>query len=82
MDILTKAALITLSIIPGAMAGEPLHCVSGTDDYGITTTQCDNGTVTITNGKKEQRLFVLLMPASPSPVRRFSYDSHINQRTP
>ncbi|EAO2671238.1 hypothetical protein [Salmonella enterica] len=52
MDILTKAALITLSIIPGAMAGEPPHCVSGTDDYGITTTQCDNGTVTITNGKK------------------------------
>ncbi|EMY1530740.1 hypothetical protein AAEU76_004513 [Salmonella enterica subsp. enterica serovar Wedding] len=39
-------------IIPGAMAGEPPHCVSGTDDYGITTTQCDNGTVTITNGKK------------------------------
>lgn len=52
MDILTKAALITLFIIPGAMAGETPHCVSGTDDYGITTTQCDNGTVTITNGKK------------------------------
>ncbi|EIT6901412.1 hypothetical protein L2Z87_003594 [Salmonella enterica] len=52
MDILTKAALITLFIIPGAMAGETPHCVSGTDDYGITTTQCDNGTVTITNGRK------------------------------
>ncbi len=44
------AALITLFVIPAAMASESPHCVAATDSYNVTTVQCDNGAVTITSG--------------------------------
>ncbi|HDT0667851.1 MULTISPECIES: hypothetical protein [Klebsiella] len=44
------AALITLFVIPTAMASDNPHCVAATDSYNVTTIQCDNGTVTITSG--------------------------------
>ncbi|EPQ5781462.1 hypothetical protein I9216_004700 [Citrobacter koseri] len=40
------AALITLFVIPAAMAGENPHCVTE-KEYPLIITQCDDGTVTI-----------------------------------
>ncbi|HDK6244628.1 TPA: hypothetical protein MXD78_003322 [Klebsiella quasipneumoniae] len=45
-------ALIALFIIPAAMAEDNPHCIAGKNGFGATTTQCDDGTVTITTGKK------------------------------
>ncbi|CZZ77347.1 Uncharacterised protein [Enterobacter hormaechei] len=44
------ATLITMFVIPAAMADENPHCVAVTDGYNVTTVQCDNGTVTVTSG--------------------------------
>ena len=44
------ATLITMFVIPAAMADENPHCVAATDGYNVTTVQCDNGTVTVTSG--------------------------------
>ena len=46
------AALITLLIIPTAMAADNPHCVTAKNGFGATTTQCDDGTVTVTTGQK------------------------------
>lgn len=45
-------ALIALFIISTAMTGDSPHCVTGKDSYGTATTQCDDGSVTITSREK------------------------------
>ncbi|MGP7371336.1 hypothetical protein [Klebsiella pneumoniae] len=45
-------ALMVLFIIPAALAADNPHCVTGKNGFGATTTQCDDGTVTVTTGKK------------------------------
>lgn len=45
-------ALIALFIIPAAMAADNPHCITGKNDFGATTTQCDDGTVTVTTDQK------------------------------
>lgn len=45
-------ALMVLFIIPVAMATDNPHCVTGKNGFGATTTQCDDGTVTVTTGQK------------------------------
>lgn len=45
-------ALMVLFIIPAAMAADNPHCVTGKNGFGATTTQCDDGTVTVTTGQK------------------------------
>lgn len=45
-------ALIALFIIPAAMAEDNPHCITGKNDFGATTTQCDDGTVTVTTDQK------------------------------
>lgn len=44
-------ALITLFVIPAAMAGESPHCVTK-KEYPLIITQCDDGTVTIASVRK------------------------------
>lgn len=48
---ITLTVLASVLIVPVSIAADNPHCVTSTDGYGITTTQCDNGTVTITNGR-------------------------------
>lgn len=45
-------ALILLFIIPAAMAEDSQHCITGKNDFGAATTQCDDGTITVTTSKK------------------------------
>lgn len=45
-------SLIALFIIPAAMAADNPHCITGNNGFGATTTQCDDGTVTVTTGQK------------------------------
>ncbi|HHG1517701.1 TPA: hypothetical protein ACPUNS_003180 [Klebsiella pneumoniae] len=45
-------ALIVLFVIPAAMAADNPHCVTAKNGFGATTTQCDDGTVTVTTGQK------------------------------
>lgn len=45
-------ALIALFIIPAAMAADNPHCITGKNGFGATTTQCDDGTVTVTTDQK------------------------------
>ena len=45
-------ALIVLFIIPAAIAADNPHCITGKNSFGATTTQCDDGTVTVTTGQK------------------------------
>lgn len=45
-------ALIALFIIPAAMAADNPHCITGKNGFGAVTTQCDDGTVTVTTGQK------------------------------
>lgn len=44
-------ALITLFVIPSAMAADTPHCVS-MGEYPLIITQCDDGTVTVANASK------------------------------
>lgn len=44
------STLITLFVIPAAIAGDSPHCVAATDSYNVTTVQCNDGSVTITSG--------------------------------
>ncbi|MFS8283297.1 hypothetical protein [Escherichia coli] len=52
----TLVAIIALFVIPAVMAGENKHCVSSTDGYGVTTSQCDNGSVVITSGVQKKAI--------------------------
>ncbi|EMR2388859.1 TPA: hypothetical protein ACNGY6_002762 [Klebsiella variicola subsp. variicola] len=45
-------ALMVLFIIPAAMAENNQHCVTVKSSLGTTTTQCDDGTVTVTTEQK------------------------------
>lgn len=45
-------AIILIFIIPAAMAADNPHCITGKNSFGVATTQCDDGTVTITTDKK------------------------------
>ncbi|HAT3749122.1 TPA: hypothetical protein I8622_002097 [Klebsiella oxytoca] len=45
-------ALIVLFVIPAAVAADNPHCVTAKNGFGATTTQCDDGTVTVTTGQK------------------------------
>ncbi|HHD7489637.1 TPA: hypothetical protein ACOVI5_004334 [Klebsiella oxytoca] len=45
-------ALMALFIIPAAVAADNPHCVTAKNGFGATTTQCDDGTVTVTTGLK------------------------------
>lgn len=45
------AAIITLFVIPTAMAADTPHCVVK-ESWPIIITQCDDGTVTVTNVSK------------------------------
>ncbi|EJO2709124.1 hypothetical protein NRE95_004781 [Salmonella enterica] len=44
-------ALITLFVIPAAMAADTPHCVVK-ESWPIIITQCDDGTVTVANVRK------------------------------
>lgn len=53
MSTITRIALlITVFFTPAVIAEENPHCISSTDGYGVTTTQCDNGYVTVTDGSQ------------------------------
>lgn len=53
MTTLTRlTALAVILIIPAAMAADSPHCVTGKNSFGTTTTQCDDGTTTITSLNK------------------------------
>lgn len=45
-------ALIVIFIIPSAIAADNPHCITGKNSFGGTTTQCDDGTVTVTTSQK------------------------------
>lgn len=45
-------AIVALLFIQSAIAEDKSHCVTGKDSYGNATTQCDDGSVTITTKKK------------------------------
>lgn len=45
-------ALVALFLVQPAAADESPHCVTGKDSYGTATTQCDDGSVTITSREK------------------------------
>lgn len=45
-------AIVALLFIHPAIADDKSHCVTGKDSYGNATTQCDDGSVTITTQKK------------------------------
>jgi hypothetical protein len=47
---LTRLAVLAVTLIaPAAMASDSPHCVTGKNSFGTTTTQCDDGTTTITS---------------------------------
>ncbi|EBK4765785.1 hypothetical protein DVC85_18100 [Salmonella enterica] len=46
-------ALITLFVIPAAMAADTPHCVVK-EEWPLIITQCDDGTVTVANASKSK----------------------------
>lgn len=44
------ALMIFIALLSAPVIAETPHCVTSADAYSITTTQCDNGTVTVVNG--------------------------------
>lgn len=47
------AGIITLFVIPTAMAADPPHCVVK-KEWPLIITQCDDGTVTVANVSKSK----------------------------
>lgn len=45
------ALMLLVALHSAPVFAETPHCVASTDTYSITTTQCDNGTVTVVNGR-------------------------------
>lgn len=43
--------VLLLPLLSTQVHAETPHCVASTDTYSVTTTQCDNGTVTVVNGR-------------------------------